>query len=235
MMEDLNDACHYIILYNDINELKSVIEDDGEWYENLVGEIDDEENSSDEALKNYLRSAFYFILRRQTYYNVYKGQKPHWFRDVPMKELVVFLANLGLDPIMGVVKLCETMVNSTNPARLTLKRDSSRNGYESKNWNRRRMDAEADRWCEKYVNFVFPAIKERWKHSCVIDHPYDKDWNMEVGDDFVDFMIDAVLNNNSCAFASFIFKDQDKDHDEYNMAETVTNLLDFMKQHEGMK
>lgn len=237
---DFDDAEHYIILYNEPQDLDGIHnfrdEEDTTFRDELMGYTKDEGCSSDEELKAYLRNLFYFTLRRQTISNekVLGRDTGKFFRDYPVNKLIDFMREIGLDPLTRFEQYFKfiTLSNGAKyPNRLEVKKFKSVkhvNEYRSVNWVCESMDKEADAMCNMFLDAVFPEIRKLWKRSCIVDYPYSTDWNSNCGEDFIDFMRMEVIDEGEGKFFAYCFEDQDAGHDTRNLFENISLGLEML-------
>ncbi len=205
-----DDSCHFILLYNKPSDF-DCIEEDEDYKDELMGYVNNADCSSDEKLKQYLRNAFYFILCRQTKHNLCSAGRSRNAENEPALELFKFVMSLGILPTFPIVKLFEAIRKSDSPKNRAFTYMCScgdAEDYESYNWEREGMDAEADKWCNLFVDVVFRIIRRLWRKSCIIDYPFDSDWNSQNCGDFIDYMAFKVMEKRE-RIASYEFRDSD--------------------------
>ena len=216
---ECDNSCHFVLYYNDLKDLED-LNDWSDWKKELLKLAEDPKCSGDEELKRYLRNMFYFVLRRHTIYNKKMKAENRHTDDYPVIKLVLFLLRSATKALMATGDVTEFILNSNgdeHPERMVLERDATgeEKSYRSVNWEcENGMDDEANKMCKRFVEIAFKYCRSQWKHSCVIDSPYNNDSVLEgcCGEYLAEYLTDLLY----CSEEKFYACAFDDDMADYN-------------------
>lgn len=237
---ECDNSCHFVLFYNDLKNLNILTRGYRDDEEEFLKHIQDTVCSSDDALKRYFRNAFYFSLRRQTIYNKRVDACNRHEDDSPAVKLLTLAvrSTRNDDVALSIADEMECILNSdgnVHPERLELNADvtGEEKDYRSVNWEcENGMDDEANEMCNKFVETVFEMSRKQWKHSCVIDSPYNKDDALDqcCGRYFAVCLIDASYYSEE-EFYACVFLDGEADYDSFDalLSKIEHNEVDVRK------